>query len=682
MLRQLLSPCVPVVRPPSLRKRTTPRTTHRLFLLLLLTVPVLTANPVRAQSVLAQSIPPEVNAGQPITSHHPQWANAKNDAGILPSATPLDQLTIVLARSPQQEAAFEQFLADQQDPASPSYHHWLTAEQIGQRFGPSEDATTAVTSWLQSQGLHVNWTAPSRTFIGFGGTAAAIGQAFHTEMHAYTVNGKTRISVSSEPIIPADLAIKSIRGLSTVEDKPLHSASTMNSDDPEVTTGGGNHYLAPADFNTIYDVPTGATGAGQTIGIVGRSRTDFADFDNLRQKTGVTFADPTEIVPTAFGGIDPGPAYTTQQPNSVDLDDQLEAELDVLRAGSVAPAATLLLVVATDNSGGIGADAQYLVQTSPIPADVMNISFGACELDAGSSGVNYWDNLFSQAAAEGISIFVASGDAGASGCDSYFDPPPANPEPNSPNYICSSRYDTCVGGTEFNDTADPSKYWSASSNNNLESALSYIPEGGWNEPLNSNSIPQAASSGGGISGIVEIPVWQPTTGSPTGRSSPDIAFSASGHDGYFACFAAAGASCVSTNGSYRFEYFFGTSAAAPSMAGITALLDQKLDQAQGNLNPELYALATSTPSVFHDITVASSGVTSCDINTPSMCNNSLPGPTTLTGGQSGYLLADGYDEVTGLGSIDVANFLNSYHPCRRARGRRRHSDSGVHSGRL
>jgi subtilase family serine protease len=607
--------------------------------------------------------PADTSGMRTLSNHHPQWANAQNDAGALPASQTVDNLTIVLARTPEQEAAFRQFTEDQQNPASPSYHHWLSPQQINQRFGPSQDQIAAVSSWLQSQNLTVRWIAPSGGFLGFSGAAADLGRALHAELHTYTVHGAPRISVASDPVLPAALAanIRAIRGLYTIEDKPLHSARTISSDAPEVTTGSGSHYLGPQDFNTIYNVPNGDTGVGQTIGIVGRSRTDFADFDNLRQKTGATFANPTEVVPTSFGGVDPGPAYTTPQPSSVNLDDQLEAELDVLRAGSVAPAANLLLVAATNQSGGIAASAQYLVQTTPIPANSMNISFGACEDEVSTNDLLYWDNLFQQAAAEGISVFVSSGDSGASGCDTSFQPPPANPDPNSPNYICASSYDTCVGGTEFNDIASPALYWNSTNGGGLNSAIGYIPEGGWNEPLDLNSVPQLAASGGGTS-YLSPPSWQKFNGQGLpGRYSPDIAFSASGHDGYFACFAAAGASCVpDTSGEYNFEYFFGTSAAAPSMAGIAALLDQKLGQAQGNLNPELYALAASTPSVFHDVTVASSGVANCQVATPSMCNNSAPGPTMLTGGQSGYLVTDGFDLVTGLGSLNVANFLNSY----------------------
>jgi hypothetical protein len=601
-----------------------------------------------------------------LPNHHPLWANAANDAGLAPADLPLENMTLVLARSPQQEADFAQLLADQQNPASAEYHHWLTPAEVGERFGLSAQDIDTLSSWLQSQGLHVNWVAPSRTFIGFGGTAANLGRAFQTELHYYNVNGVKRMSVASDPMIPQALApaIKAIRGLYTLEEQPYSHAAVVQSASPQTTTTSGNHYVAPADFATIYDLPSSYTGYGMTIGIVGRSRTDFADFSNFKLRTGDNFQSPTEIVPTAYGGIDPGPALTAPPTGGASFGDQGEATLDVLRAGSVAPNANLLLVVATSASGGIGVDTQYLVQTSPLPAQVITISFGACESAAGASSVSFWDTLFQQAAAEGISVFVSSGDAGASGCDTNFSTPPAAPKANSPNYICSSSYATCVGGTEFNDTSNPTSYWSSSNASNLSSALSYIPEGGWNEPLNSSSLPEAASSGGGVSAVIATPSWQTGTGVPAaraGRYTPDISFSSSCHDGYFGCFAAGGASCTTgTNGMYTFEYFCGTSAAAPAMAGVTALLDANLGLAQGNLNPEIYQMAASAPTAFHDVTVATSGVASCDVNTPSMCNNSIPSSTGLSGGQAGFLVTAGYDEVTGLGSLDVVNFLNHY----------------------
>jgi subtilase family serine protease len=219
-----------------------------------------------------------------------------------------------------------------------------------------------------------------------------------------------------------------------------------------------------------------------------------------------------------------------------------------------------------------------------------------------------------------------------------------------------------VGGTEFNDATDPSTYWNSTNGANLSSVLSYIPEGGWNEPVNGTATIVSAS-GGGVSLFIPTPAWQAGAGVPAaraGRYTPDIAFSAAGHDAYFGCFAAGDASCVVSAGTYSFEGFGGTSAAAPSMAGVAALLDQKMGGAQGSLNPPIYELAASSPTAFHDVTVASSGVSGCAVDTPSMCNNSIPSPTGLTGGQAGFLLTAGYDLVTGWGSLDVTNFLNDY----------------------
>jgi len=601
--------------------------------------------------------------------HHPFWASRQNDLGAVPADLPLTHLTLILARSPETQRAFEDFLARQQDPASSDYQHWLTPTEVGDRFGVSANDIAAVSEWLRSQGLQVDSISNSRVRITFSGPAAAVGRAFAAEMHYFNVNGKQKISVATEPQVPAALApvIKVIHGLYTIEDHPAHKSevgyfSTARAN-PNLSLSNGMHFITPADFTTIYHLGpfpySNIDGLGQAIAIIAQARVYEPDIRNFDSVAGWDQQLPRVIVPP--NGVDPGPPASS---GGVP-EDQAEATLDVTRAGSVAPGANMLLVVSDPSGGGIETAAQYVVDTTPVPAQVMSISYGACESSAGPAGVTFWDELFSQAAAEGMSSFVASGDSGVAGCDDQFQTPPAN-QTASPNYICSSSYATCVGGTEFADVTYPALYWTYNDDTNLESALRYIPEGGWNEPTNSTGGFQAAASGGGVSAFIPTPSWQSGPGVPAarvGRYTPDVAFSASAHDGYFACLAAANAGCeVQNDGSFYFVSLYGTSAAAPDMAGIAALLNQEEGIPQGNLNPGLYQLAATTNNVFHDVTVASSGVANCDLSTPSMCNNSTPSPTGLTGGLVGYVIGPGYDQVTGLGSLDVTNLLAAWPP--------------------
>jgi subtilase family serine protease len=253
-----------------------------MWALYLLATTLLAGTVLPAQSTNRVAEPVDTTRVVPLPNHIPAWAHASNVGDLVAPVLMLNQVTIVLSRAQDQEAAFEKLLADQQDPSSPIYHHWLTPAEVGERFGPSNQDTDAVIGWLQSQGLQVSFVSPSRLFINFNGAAANVGRAFHTELHYYNVNGEQRISIASDPLVPAALepVIKGVRGLSTRDDHPIqHSARAEYS--PYVTFGG-NHYVSPSDFNKIYDVPTSYSGAGVTIGIVSGSRTNFADFANFR----------------------------------------------------------------------------------------------------------------------------------------------------------------------------------------------------------------------------------------------------------------------------------------------------------------------------------------------------------------------------------------------------------------
>ena len=197
---------------------------------------------------------------------------------------------------------------------------------------------------------------------------------------------------------------------------------------------------------------------------------------------------------------------------------------------------------------------------------------------------------------------------------------------------------TAVGGTQF--VEGSGSYWSPTNDANFGSALSYIPEAAWNESGTGGLL----STGGGPSVLYPKPSWQNGPGVPSDnvRDVPDIALSAALHDAYFVTY-------QGSNGGVG-----GTSASTPSMAGIVALLNQyqvsKGFQKQpglGNINPQLYRLAQSAPSAFHDIT-ASNNIVPCG-----------QGSQDCVTGSFGYPAGPGYDMATGLGTID-ANALVSH----------------------
>jgi Pro-kumamolisin, activation domain/Bacterial Ig-like domain (group 3) len=623
------------------------------------------ASPQSARSVAATarvSSAVEPRQTTRLAGHVPAWATPANDLGAVAPSRHLDNMHLVLTRSPQVEAAFEQLLADQQNPSSPRYQQWLTPQQNAEQYGIAPADVAAVTGWLQSQGLSVDNVAASGIFITFSGPVSVVENAFSTTLHNFSHENTSRYAPTTEPAVPVALAgvIQSVAGLSE-HVAQINSRSALAETDasakalasgaqPLYNSGSsGAHYVSPGDFNTIYNINatynTGINGSGSGNRVVNLidSRIAPADITGFNSVFGLAVAQPNQIV--LPGSTDPG----------LSADSEGEAALDVQRILGTAPGTSVdLLVFANLGFNNIFSALQYEVNTLNDP--IVNMSFGACNAGNSTAESTSFDTYFKTGAAQGISFFVSSGDNAAAGCDGDSTTVPAT-QVLSTNLICASSYATCVGGTEFAETS--SADWASSNSSTKVSAVGYIPEGAWDEPTlvnNGKTTYQASGTGGGVTNFPK-PSWQTGTGVPADgvRDVPDVSFTASYHDGYLVCQADIGNDCAS--GTFKF-IVFGTSAASPSMAGVAALLDEKLGKRQGNLNPLFYQLAaTPSNSVFHDVTVASSGVSNCSTATPSMCNNSTPSATSLTGGLAGYAVGTGYDLATGLGSLDVTNFL-------------------------
>ena len=575
---------------------------------------------------------------------HPSVATA-TEIGRAPGNLPMERMLLHLQSSPEQEAALVQLLADQQDPSSPRYHVWLTPEQFGEQFGAARQDLDAVAGWLQSQGFQVTEVAAGRRAIEFSGTARQVEIAFRTQINRYEWNGRQHTANATDISLPEALA-PVVAGVVSLHDfgaRPLHHVipSTVA---PQTDFSGGVHGLSPYDFAAIYNVAplwtAGYDGTGQSIAIIGETNIKVSDVTSFRATFGLPVNNPTVIV----NGTDPG----------ILAGEETEADLDVEWSGAVAKGASIKLVTSasTNTSDGITLSAQYIVQHATAP--VMSLSYGLCEAQMGT-GNQFYSSLWQQAAAEGIAVFVASGDSGSAGCDVPYSASNAGKNTTAPasqgfgvNGLASTPYNVSVGGTEFNDTASPSTYWNTSNSAQNASAKGYIPEIVWNESSytagsSGNSLYAAA---GGASIVWPRPSWQTGPGVPSGsmRLTPDVSLSASGHDGYV----------IEEEGALYLVG--GTSASTPSFAGLMAIVNQYTNTTNGNPNGKFYALASSVPSVYHDITTGSNAVP-CQGGS---ANCSAAAPSTNVGTMNGYSAGAGYDLATGLGSVDANALVTNW----------------------
>ena len=704
------------------------------------------------------------------------------DLGRLDPSTPAEHMVMVLKSSGDQERELRRVLDEQQDSKTENYHQWIAPEDFGSYFGVHDADIAQITKWLASHGLKVEDVSKSKRVLHFSGTTGQLEEAFQTQIHSYMLNGERHVSNNSEISVPSALS-QVIAGV------PMHNFFAKSRMTPIKKVSGrkiGPHlyggpctgtaestcdaYVGPADFATIFNTQpllnAGINGTGSSIAIVGRSDILMSDVQDYRAMFGLVDNDPIFVHAGQDNGIVPG--------------DDGESDLDVELSGGYAPNAKLYFVIGTPTFfvDGISNSMQYIVENNL--ADIMSSSYGDCESNEGVGGNEFNNQLFEQAAAQGISVFIAAGDNGPAECDDQND----NYENlgYSTGAEASTPYSVAVGGTAFYEGANATSnsiYWSSTNPADFGTALSYIPEIPWNGSANSDLTDDPSdtlsglwSGSGGISSYYTQPSWQRGSGvystdptltqggdwvqsvtisnggkgyttapsvtfgsgclttpkatttisggavtgvvfnygtqggtlaagegfgcttaptvtfgaAPSGgttaagtavigpmwnilpliqgvphRYTPDLVLAAEvEHDGNVFC---SEGTCENTSpGNWEFAIVGGTSVAAPSMAGVQALINQANGGRQGAPNYMYYALSAAQSEAGCNSTMGGSIGSSCAFHDVTTGDNYICGESTCKtqAAKIGFPAASGYDLATGLGSPNAANLASQW----------------------
>ena len=345
---------------------------------------------------------------------HPR-AQARFDQG---RTNPVQMISgaITFRLSAAQQADLDQLLREQQDRTSPNYHRWITPDLYAARFGMGSNDLAKVSAWLQSQGLTVDSISRNRNEIAFSGSVGQVEYAFKTELHDYLIHGEQHFANAMDVSLPAAFSaqVLGVRGLDDFHPKPRVSRAS-----PKLTSSvTGNHFVIPGDFATIYDIPSTATGASQSIAVMGQTLISTGDLDTFRSNSGLPATSGTNfqqvLVPATGSAI-----HCTG--------DETEADLDLEWSEAVASKAKIIYVYAglgtgtTCGSGATGRTSdvfdavQYAIAQNIAP--IISISYGNCEANLGSFVLTF-QQWAQQANAQGQTISGPAGDSGAADCES------------------------------------------------------------------------------------------------------------------------------------------------------------------------------------------------------------------------------------------------------------------------
>jgi len=518
-----------------------------------------------------------------IAGVRPQSILVGTDEGAAPASETLNRMLLLLAPSAAQQQALTTELANLQNPASPSYHQWLTPQAFADAYSNSAADVAEVVAWLESEGFQVAPLPSGRGWIEFSGTVAQTEQAFHVEIDAVATAGGPRPALTGNISVPSALS-PVIAGLVSLDGALSMPALTAPQSVPisvtalaAETSPGGAPALTPQLFGQLLDLnaltSSGVKGAGQSIAIASRSNVNSADVAAFRAAFGLP-ASPLTVI---LNGANPGLT-----------DGQAEATLAASWAGATAPEAQIVLVPAATTGATDGVDLSLTAIVDQKLATAVVIGYSTCEAGMSGAHQSFYSALFQQAAAEGIAVITAAGDSGASACQAAGSMAPVSTG-YGVNALASTPWNTSVGVASFG-TAGPGAG---------DKALT-----AWS-PLNPSD--PAYAGGGGNSTLFAVPGWQPVPSqlaagiNGTGihnRMLPDLVLPAAidteGNPGLAYCLSATppSSTCMLVRSG-------GSAAAASIFAGIAALVNEEHD-AQGNLAPGLYALSGQS-GAFNDV---------------------------------------------------------------------------------
>ena len=722
-------------------------------LLLILIAPamlVAQTNALLVTSRIIQSI--DENARVTLKGNVRQDLATSPDFGLVEDGKPL-HLYLLLQRTAGQQADLDHLIARQQQPTAPEYHKWLSPQEFGARFGASPEDIAKITGWLESHGLQVRSVLNNASMIDFAATAGQVRDTFHTELHYFNVRGGKYVANVRAPQIPAALApvVAGIKGLVKIPARANHTPIRQASYDAHshrwhiVDSAGkagaktafddaadGDLDVTPQDFYTIYNVNPVFTGghlaATATVAVIEESDMEYG---TVNSTTGVATGGDVATFRSLFGvpgklnmHVYHGYGTVTCSDPGIDPDgtgEDEEASLDAEWINATAPSANLIFMSCDQSpDNGIFSSMAALVDNSL--SDVMSLSYGESELFFVASDYTAQDTLYAQAATQGQSIFISSGDSGSDVADQ-------NTNGTATSGINVNAFGsplvTVAGGTDFSDYYDASEggraqstYWSSTNTTHYGSALGYVPETAWNDSCASSIY--AVSQGftgaglcanfgvgndgfviggsGGISSHYAVPAWQTGVSgySNSNHAQPDVAgFASNGWWGHALIFCDSNpidASFAGCTTEANFAEAGGTSFVAPYMAGVAGLLRDYSGSRQGLLNPALYALAkaqftaaATRTACYSNGQTSNAGVTTglpaaaCIFNDVTTSNNDVPceagstscfvnsgdgfGMLSLKGSSSlavAYPSTIGFDQVSGIGTVNVNNLITKW----------------------